>query len=620
MDGMDPNMGGPMNGMDPNMGGPMDGMNPNMGGPMDGMDPNMGGPMDGMDPNMGGPMDGMNLGMDGQFDGMNPGMDGQFDGMNPGMDGQFDGMNPGMDGQFDGMNPGMDGQFDGMNPGMDGQFGGMNPGMDGQFGEMNPGMDGQFGEMNPGMDGQFGEMNPGMDGQFGGMNPGMDGQFGEGNPGMDGQFGDGSQTNYNNTQEMGGDDMAFVERWMGSLYEKAHSSKFNWCAAFFTGGYLLYRKMYTTGIITMILQLAITTISAILIPKSPVLSTVIYLVLSIGLFVGLGLGFYPLYRKFVKGKLQALKGQISDQNQLMTIAEQKGGTSVIGVVGYYVGYSILSGIVFSTLAASALSSLFGGIAEQPTNENTNVVNETVNQVQEQPVQSKEKFYFYEDYYLSYDKEWFFDSSNKKLTKGSYEFIFYEAYPKERTQMDLSTQEGRKALLDYLKSALTQMASQANWKVDGGNDNFVPQESIYYNYIDFISAETIQRMYFAVIPEESLLFEFILTINDTNIDTETNTLIIEMLSSIKKDSNSGESAFGGTNGDANQVNNGNITTEEADSNNVSSETQVDANATQPDVTQTDANATQPENAGQTTVEPNGNSTTISTQPSLTQTIQ
>ena len=507
--------------------------------------------------------------MDGQFDGMNPGMNEQFDGMNPGMDGQFDGMNPGMDGQFDGMNPGRGGQFDGMNPGMDGQFDGMNPGMNGQFDGMNSG--------------------------------------------MDGQFNDGTQDFNMNTQEMGGEEMAFVEKWMGTLYEKAHSSKFNWCAAFFGGGYLLYRKMYTTGIITMILQLAITTISVILIPKSPILATIILLLLSIGLFVGLGLGFYPLYRKFVRGKLQSLKGQVNDPNQLMSIAEQKGGTSIIGVIAYFVGYSMLSGIIFSTLAASALASLFGGVTVQPSYENTTVVNETTNEIIEQPVESKDKFYFYEDYYLNYDKEWFYDSSNKKLTKGSYEFTYYEAYPKERTQMDLSTQEGRKGLLDYLKSALTEMATQANWKVDGGNDNFIPQDSIYYNYIDFISTETIQRMYFVVIPDESLLFEFILTINDTNVDTETNTLVIQMLSTIKKDADSGESAFGGQNGDSSQITNGNAVVEE--SNAINSDGQVET-------TQTDANTapTQPNNNGQTTVEPNENSATISTQPSLTQTIQ
>ncbi|MBR3134636.1 MAG: DUF2628 domain-containing protein, partial [Clostridia bacterium] len=490
-------------------------------------------------------------GMDGNF---NDPMNGQFGDPNQMMGGQM----PGMDGNF---NDPMNGQFGDPNQMMGGQM----PGMDGNF---NDPMNGQFGDQNQMMGGQM----PGMDGN---INDPMNGQFGDPNQMMGGQMG-GNQQSYGATDSDG--DLGFVRNWMGNLYDKAHSSKFNWSAAFFNGAYLMYRKMFTTGIILLVLQTVIIVIGALVSAKSLVAGSIISMLLGIGLFVGMGLGFYPLYRSFVKGKLNSLRGQVNDQQQLMSIAEQKGGTSVLGVVIYCVAGGILTTTVTSLLAGSAISGIFGGGSSVPPN-TTDDNNVAINEIVENPVDDTSKFNFDENYYLSYGSDWFLEEDNNQLKKGEYVLQFYDKYTKEQTNMDLATADGRKQLLDYLVNTLTVQATQANYQFSTGNENFIPQNDgkVYYNYIDFTSTNIVQRMYFIVLPEDNVLFWFVLTINDTSIDTTTNTSVVEMLTSIEKGGVGGQSAFSttedGTEDDENQ--------EQNDSNNQNngetSSTQTNANS-------------------------------------------
>ena len=498
-------------------------------------------------------------------------------------------------------------------PGMDGNF---NDPMNGQFGDSNQMMGGQM----PGMDGNF---NDPMNGQFGDPNQMMGGQM----PGMNGQQMGGNQESYGTTDSDG--DLGFVRNWMGNIYEKAHSSKFNWSAAFFNGAYLMYRKMYTTGIILLVLQTVIIIIGALVLTKSAVAGSIISSLLGIGLFVGMGFGFYPLYRSFVKGKLNSLRGQVNDQQQLMSIAEQKGGTSILGVVIYCVAGGILTTTVTTLLLGSTGSSILGGGNGTATNA-VGDNNITTNEITENPAENTSTFNFDENYYLSYGSDWFLEDENNQLKKGDYILQFYAKYTKEQTNMDLATSDGRKQLLDYIVNTLTDQATKANYQMSTGNENFIPQNDgkVFYNYIDFTSTNTIQRMYFIVLPEDNVLFWFILTINDTSIDTTTNTSVVEMLTSIEKGGVGGQSAFTPTedgdddNQEQNNVNSQNggetsneVTTsnDQTNANNVGQNSETINQQTQQQQTQQSQQQSQqqPQQQSQT------QQTTV---PSLSQTIQ
>ena len=535
-------------------------------------------PYQGMDGQFGDQNQNMNMGMN---DSMNPDMGmGMNDPMNPdgnfnpyqGMDGQFVDQNQNINmGMNDQMNSDMGmGMNDPMNPdanfnpyqGMDGQFGDQNQNMNmGMNDPMNPNMGmgmndpmnqnmgmGMNDPMNPDMGmGMNDQMNPNM-GM--GMNDPMNPNMGMGmNDPMNPNMGMDNGQNFNGYQDMSGDnsqgnndysggDEQFVKNWMGKLYEKAQNKKFNWCAAFFRGAYLLYRKMYVTGIIVFILEAVLEVMACLIMTKNPIAGAGIFALVSIGLFIGMGLGFYRLYKNFINGKLNSYRSQTADENQLMEIANQKGGTSVIAVVLYYLITSIVLPVVLFLVVGAAFFSIITGIFGQamqqplPTND---IVIEGINEISETPVEETgTQFNFYENYYITYDSDWFLNDK-EQLTKGEYYLKYYTSYTKEQTHLDLTSEEGQKKLVDLIIKQYSEIAEKKGLTVETGNQNFATQNNSLYNYVDFVADNAIERVYFIIYPDDNILFQFDLTVEGTTeVDNITNVAVIDIITNIGKD--------------------------------------------------------------------------------------
>ena len=379
-----------------------------------------------------------------------------------------------------------------------------------------------------------------------------------GMPRMDGHQG------YGMNQGSADADMAFVKNWMGSLYDSAHSKKFNWCAALLGPIYMLYRKIYTTGSILLVLEAVLLAIGSIVMKNTVIGGIAIDIVVIIAIAVGLGLGFYGLYRNYVKGRLEAFKKQTSDGNQLVAIASKKGGTSIVGaIIGALV---LVIAIVVSSVLAMGESS-----TPKPKPANT-VVQNTVNTTVEEPVADESKFVFTDGYYVTYTSQWFLDEANKVLTKGDNTLAFTSKITSADLGYSLATQDGRTALLNTLSTQLSTQAAQAQITMEKGNENFVPKNDNFYNYIDYVTSNSIQRFYFIVLPSEDALFYFTLAnTKDTTINSDVNLDLIEMLTQIKKDSSS-PSAFGNGITTSNIVSENGVSSNEV-SNALSNETQT-----------------------------------------------
>ena len=430
---------------------------------------------------------------------------------------------------------------------MNGNDGFILPGMGQENMQNSMNSDPNLGRM-PGMDGQQNPMDPMMGNPMGGdpyqgMNPGPNMA---GMPGMDGQQG------YGMNQGNPDSDVAFVKNWMGTLYDNAHSKKFNWCAALLGPIYMLYRKIYTTGSILLVLEAILLAIGSIVMKSSVIGGLAIDFAVIIAIAVGLGLGFYGLYRSYVKGRLEAFKKQVSDGNQLVAIASKKGGTSIVGAV---IAALVL---IIAVVVSSVL--VMGESSTKPKLTNT-VVQNTVNNLVEEPIENENKFVFTDGYYVTYSSEWFLDEVNKVLTKGDNTLGFTSKITSADCGFQLTTQDGRTALLNALTTQLSAQAAQSQIRMEKGNENFVPKNDNFYNYIDYVTSNSIQRFYFIVLPSEDALFYFTLAnTTDTTINTDANMNIIDMLTQIKKDDNV-PSAFG------NEITTSNIVSENNISSNV-----------------------------------------------------
>lgn len=322
----------------------------------------------------------------------------------------------------------------------------------------------------------------------------------------------------------------FARNWMGTLYEKAYSKKFNWCAALFGPAYLLFRKMYLTGALTAISMLIVSLLISLLTVKTPALGVVLCIVIVTAYILGFGFSFYPLYKSFVNKKLATLKNATTDNNQLLSIATQKGGTSVLALVLYFVIYPILSGILITILIGAIGISIFNSAMSSISDMNINL--DDTNSVFEQTQTQNSLFNFYEDYSISYNSNnWFLDENNKTLTFGNYVLAYKAQYNSSTFNADMSTSDGRATILTLLSNSLQTQAASANMQVEVGNSSFASQNSIFYAYIDIIDTSSISRYYFIIQPDDQLLFQFVLTVADTIIDNSTNVLVLDMLSSL-----------------------------------------------------------------------------------------
>jgi len=133
-------------------------------------------------------------------------------------------------------------------------------------------------------------------------------------------------------------DERFVKAYIGNkadkMYDSVKNGGFNIWGFLFGVGYFAYRKMYLISVAFII----ICDLIALLIPK-------------IGNYVGMiiGIMFYPLYKWDITRKLRKIKKDNPNANegQLLYVAKNKGGTSAIGAITFYVVYILI--IVFINL-------------------------------------------------------------------------------------------------------------------------------------------------------------------------------------------------------------------------------------------------------------------------------
>ncbi len=320
----------------------------------------------------------------------------------------------------------------------------------------------------------------------------------------------------------------FIKRWMGNLYEKAHSKKFNWCSALFGPAYFLYRKMYVTGFLLVILSFLIAILSTFLVTKLGVVSFAIAGAISILLMIIYGVAFYPLYRNFVKGKLNKFKQTITDNSQLLNEATKKGNTSVIAVILYFIISPILLSLIISLFISAGIIDIKNAFTPDVP-----LKNETENQEVETDLQP---FNFVDDYTVTYDAlKWFYDDTDNSLNKGGY-ILTYTGQSlsnvSESFGVDVTTPSGRSSLLQTLASSYETQAASSNLTVDLGSSNFVRQTNAYYAYLDVTSPDSVERYYLILIPEDDIIFQFVLTTADTAVDFETNLEVVNILTSIE----------------------------------------------------------------------------------------
>ena len=329
---------------------------------------------------------------------------------------------------------------------------------------------------------------------------------------------------YNNT---------FVKTWMGDLYEKAHSKKFNWSAAILGGIYFLYRKMYLTGILFAVLQIFLVSLFTFLIAKIGVVSLVLSFIAYIAFILIYGFSFYPLYRNFVHSKLKKYKQTTTDNSQLLNIARTKGNTSVVAVILYCIIMPIILGIIYSILFTVGLINLGNSLLNNLSDDN---YNETSIE-DDIPDTDIQLFNFKDDYLLEYDSNvWYLDEEYNTLTKGDYSLLYAQTISNISNlfNVDVSTPSGRSTLLGTLLNSLETQAAARNLSVEAGVSNFVMGTNAYYGYIDVIATSSISRYYLILLPDDNLLFQFVLSVNDTTIDYETNLEVINILTSVYAD--------------------------------------------------------------------------------------
>ncbi len=342
------------------------------------------------------------------------------------------------------------------------------------------------------------------------------------------QFNDTTNNFENNNYDSNDYNIQFVQNWMGKLYDKAHSKKFNWSSALFGGAYFLYRKMYSTAVLIIVFTILMSVLSVFLMIKSVIIGALFSLLFPLVLAISLGFGFYPLYRNFVRSKLNKYKKTITNNDQLISIARKNGGTSTLSVILYFV----LMPIIISSITGALISAGIISIKVIPfgSKENTTTQNETL-----EPKVDMQDFNFDSSYLLAYDANtWFLDDSSKSLVKGDYKLVYSNQSIQNVSttfNQDSKTATGRSGILQSITSSFSAQAASANLQLESGSSNFILQDNCYYAYVDVIEASTINRYYLILLPEKDILFQFVLTINDTSIDYKTNLSVISMLSSI-----------------------------------------------------------------------------------------
>lgn len=327
--------------------------------------------------------------------------------------------------------------------------------------------------------------------------------------------------NQNDIQYGSSTDEEFIKAWMGNLYAKANS-KFSIPAFFFGGYYFVFRKMYLSGLLMILVNLILSSLPLLLLNTVTLVASPILLIL---LNIGYGFAFYPLYKKYVKAQLQKIKAQSPTPNELLNVASKKGGTSIgIAIVSVIVS-SIVATIIFSLQMASFIKNLLPPSSlEQDSNTSNNLSDTTA---------VYDTFNFYKDYCLDFDtNKWTFDDD--KLENDGYSLAYIQSIENLKDfGFDMNTSNDRASFFTFLYNQFSSQVT-ADTSIELGSSSFIQFNGVdlYYAYLDLIYPTSMDRCYFLIIPEDDIMLELILTNSeDTVIYDPIHTEILTYLSSV-----------------------------------------------------------------------------------------
>ena len=205
----------------------------------------------------------------------------------------------------------------------------------------------------------------------------------------------------------------YASTWMTSLYEKANSKKFNWCAFLFGPIYYFYRKVYLQGFLLAIINTLMTillgtigiktdnlTLSCILIGVTSLIFSVIY-----------GLLFNSIYKSNVSKNYE--------KNNTIEYAQKNGGTTVVGIILGVILLGCLSSLSGITLGALGLTDLLSGfipggnvVTNQVVNTVENTVENTTNTIVTPTVRTRTYTFADDEYQVTFDRDtWTLDATD-----------------------------------------------------------------------------------------------------------------------------------------------------------------------------------------------------------------
>ena len=327
-------------------------------------------------------------------------------------------------------------------------------------------------------------------------------------------------------------DEEFKKTWMGTLYDKANKRKFSIPSFFFGGIYYLYRKLYLFGFIFMLVSCIIPIIGMTIIstnltkPSGMILPSILTTILPIIVNIIYGFAFYPLYKNDINQKLNKYKNEVQSPTQLIDLAKQKGGTSILFVILGILLSSIISTIAITTILASSLKTLVNGLFNNSPVQNTlnnNIINETT---------TYDVYNFYNDYSFEYDSSKWTENADKKLVYDNYTLSYIQSIENITSAgFDINQVQGRSSFFTYLYNLFSSQIDSTTTTLELGSSSFVYDNGIYYSYFDLVYTTSIERCYFVLIPEDDIFIEFILSNNDTVISDTINEEVIGYICSI-----------------------------------------------------------------------------------------
>lgn len=353
----------------------------------------------------------------------------------------------------------------------------------------------------------------------------------EGNvPNSNNDFMDQSSNSYGNNN-----DEEFRKAWMGNLYDKANKRKFSIPSFFFGGIYYLYRKLYLFGFIFMLISCIIPIIGMTMIssnitnPSGMILPSILTTILPIIVNIIYGFAFYPLYKNNINQKLNKYKNEVQSPAQLIDLAKQKGGTSILFVILGILLSSIISTIAITTILASSLKTLVNDLFINNSIQNT--LNNNINEI-ENEANTYDVYNFYNNYSFEYDSSKWTENADKKLAYDNYALSYIQSIENITSSgFDINQTQGRSGFFTYLYNLFSSQIDSTTTTLELGSSSFVYDNGIYYSYFDLVYTTSIERCYFVLIPENDIFIEFILSNNDTVISDTINEEIIGYICSI-----------------------------------------------------------------------------------------